>query len=255
MNNTINVNYMTKTYNSFLNNYETKKSAEKNFVDNVEEKSAARASAASTSGVGVVSTQDMTMEEYKQYIYDKISALSLNPSRMQESISIHISEAGFEAMKNDPEYEKWVLNHLQEEFSCYDPWVSTCGGAYSVLYIGATKDECHGEGWYPGYQGGNGASMYDEKSKGNFWERKAEREKRLKEQYEEMQEKAALARKLQQERINAELIAEKAENIRLMKSWYGESRMTQASAAYEANVLVEQTGSGVFDSVQTGANI
>ena len=68
-------------------------------------------------------------------------------------------------------------------------------------------------------------------------------------------QQAALARKLQQERINAELIAEKAENSRLMKSWYGESRMTQASAAYEANVLVEQTGSGVFDSVQTGANI
>ena len=33
-----------------------------------------------------------------------------------------------------------------------------------------------------------------------------------------------------------------------------ESRMTQASAAYDANVLVEQTGSGVFESAATGTN-
>ena len=210
MNNTINVNYMTKTYNNFLKNYETNHSTGKSFIDNVEEKSVAKA-AASTSGTGAVSTQDMTMEEYKQYIYDKISQIPMNPSRMQDNISINISEAGFEAMKNDPEYEKWVLDWLEKDFTAYNPWTSTCGGCYCVKYIGASPEEYRGESWYAGYQNGKGASIYNEKSKDSFWERRIEREKRLKEQYEESLEKKALAKKWQQERLNAELIIEKAE--------------------------------------------
>lgn len=253
MNNTINVNYMTKTYNNFLKNYETNHSTEKSFIDNVEEKSAAKA-AASTSGTGAVSTQDMTMEEYKQYIYDKISSLPMNPSRMQDNISINISEAGFEAMKNDPEYEKWVLDHLEKDFMVYNPWTSLCGGHYCVKYIGASPEEYRGESWYAGYRDGKGASLYDEKSKDSFWERRIEREKRLKEQYEELQEKKALAKKWQQERLNAELLAEKAEKSRLMNLGYSESSVSQASAAYEANTLVEPVGNSGFDSGATGTN-
>lgn len=33
------------------------------------------------------------MEEYKQYIHDKISQIPMHPTRMSESISINISEA------------------------------------------------------------------------------------------------------------------------------------------------------------------
>ena len=37
----------------------------------------------------------MTMEEYKQYIYNKISKIPMHPTRAGESISVTISEAGF----------------------------------------------------------------------------------------------------------------------------------------------------------------
>lgn len=191
MNNTINLNYMTKTYNNFLKNYETNSSTERSFMNNVEEVSAAKAAC----GTGAVSTQEMTMEEYKQYIYDKISSLPMDPSHMQDNISIHISEAGFEAMKNDPEYEKWVLDWLEKDFMTYNPWTSVCGGHYCVKYIGASPEEYRGEGWYAGYQNGKGRSLYNEKSKDSFWERRIEREKRLREQYEESLEKKALAKK------------------------------------------------------------
>lgn len=197
MNNTINMNYMTKTYNNILKNYGTKKSTEKSFIDSVEEKSAAKA--AGTSGTGAVSTQDMTMEEYKQYIYDKISSLPMDPSHMLDNISIHISEAGLEAMKNDPEYEKWVLDGLGKNFMTHNPWASICGGCYCVHYIGASPQEYRGESWYAGYQHGKGASLYNEKSKDSFWERKVKREKRYKEQYEDFLEKKALAKEWQQE--------------------------------------------------------
>lgn len=145
MGNTINVNYMTKAYSNFLKNHETKNSGQSgnaSFGDKVAEKSAESRNVSETGKAGVVSTKDMTMEEYKQYIHDRISQIPMHPSRMQESISIHISEAGFEAMKNAPEYEAWVLNDLRTGWAQPDRWSGVCGGAYSTIYYGATKEEC-----------------------------------------------------------------------------------------------------------------
>lgn len=161
----MNVSYMTRVYNNFINNYKTQNSPKSTttFADKVTEKREEAASLLKTQSVGSVSTKDMTMEEYKQYIYDKISNLPMHPSNMQDSISIHISEAGFEAMKNDSEYEKWVLDSVETNFMFNDSWSSICGGKYAVLYFGATKEESRGESWRLGYQGGNGKSLYNAK--------------------------------------------------------------------------------------------
>lgn len=93
MNNTINVNYMTRTYSNFLKNNEAKggKTESPSFCDRVAEKSTG---ATETGKAGTVSAKDMTMDEYKQYIHEKISQIPMHPTRMSESISIHISEAG-----------------------------------------------------------------------------------------------------------------------------------------------------------------
>ena len=205
------------------------------FTEKVAETGIASQSVLKTRNVGTVSTEDMTMEEYKQYIYDKISQMTINPSRMQDNISINISEAGFKAMKNDPEYEKWVLDYLQKDFNCYNPWTATNGGCYCVKYIGATKEEYRGESWYAGYQNGKGKSLYDEKSQDSFWERRAERRQRLKEEYEELLEKRALANRFAQEQYYRSSIAKAA-----------------ASASYESNVLTEPVESGGFASAMAG---
>ena len=228
------------------------------FADKVEEKSIASQSVSEAGNVGTVATKDMTMDEYKQYIHDKISQMTMNPSRMQDSISINISEAGFEAMKNDPEYEKWVLDYLQKDFNCYNPWTATNGGCYCVKYIGATKEEYRGESWYAGFQNGKGKSLYDEKSEDSFWERRAERKQRLEEQYKEIQEKKALAKRLAQEQYNKELLTRKTENSQLQqqmaenKYYQSSTAKESASAAYDANVLVEPVESSGFDSATTG---
>ncbi len=230
----------------------------KTFADNVEEKSIESQSVSKMGNVGTASTEDMTMEEYKKYINDKISQMTMNPSRMQDTISIHISEVGFEAMKNDPEYEKWVLDYLQKDFNCYNPWAAASGGCYCVKYIGATKEEYHGESWYAGFQNGKGKSLYDEKSQDSFWERRAERKQRLEEQYEELQEKKALAKRLAQEQYYEELLTRKTENSQLQQQMieqkYYQSSIAKetASASYEANVLVEPVESSGFDSATTG---
>lgn len=112
-----------------------------------------------------MSAKDMTMVEYKQYIYNKISQIPMHPTRAGESISVTISEAGFEAMKNDPEYEAWVLNDLQVGWSQPDKWSGICGGAFSTIYYGASKEECHAEMWSAGYNNGNGGKIFNDKSK------------------------------------------------------------------------------------------
>lgn len=117
------------------------------------------------------SPKQMSLDQYKQYIKDKISQIPLNLSQDPHSISVTISDAGLEAMKNDPEYEKWVMDGLKADFSSYDPWSAICGKSYSTHYFGATKEEYHGEGWYPAYAGGVGTQLYLEKSAGQLWEK------------------------------------------------------------------------------------
>ena len=52
---------------------------------------------------------DMSMEAYQQTIREKISQMPLSSTRQMEAISIQISDAAFERMKSDPDYEAWVL--------------------------------------------------------------------------------------------------------------------------------------------------
>ena len=149
MSNTINVNYMTRACNQYQQKIVAKDQEKEDtrFTDRVREKSEGSGSIVGNSKTGSVSAKDMTMEEYKQYIYNKISQIPMHPTRAGESISVTISEAGFEAMKNDPEYEAWVLNDLQVGWSQPDKWSGICGGAFSTIYYGASKEECHAEMW------------------------------------------------------------------------------------------------------------
>ena len=90
------------------------------------------------------STADMSMEEYKQYIYDKIIRMPVNYSQIQDTVSITISEEGFKAMKEDPEYEKWVLDTIRRDLSAYYPWGTMGESTYRSHYFGATKKEYRG---------------------------------------------------------------------------------------------------------------
>lgn len=229
MGNIINVNYMTRTYSNFFKNYEAKgvsQTKTTSFSDKVAEKSMGTQHLSEIGKAEAVSTKDMTMEEYKQYIHDKISQIPMHPSRMSESISINISEAGFEAMKNDPEYEAWVLNDLRTGWAQPDRWAGICGGAYSTIYYGATKEECHAEMWSAGYQNGSGKSLFDSKAKDSFWERRAERKKQMEARIEKQQEKKRI-----QKEVYSDLVLSKSGTV------------TAANAAYEASFLMADSGS------------
>lgn len=66
--------------------------------------------------------QDMTMAQYKEYVHDKIRQLLFQSSQLGGFLYVHISEAGFDAMKKDPEYEKWVFDYIKDKLNYQVPW-------------------------------------------------------------------------------------------------------------------------------------
>ena len=194
------VNYLTRAYSSFINSQisgtQTKGMDFQDYVSRAEEE---EGKVSETGQTRAPSVSEMTLEQYKQYIHNKISQIPMHPSQVLSSISIHISDEGFRAMQNDPEYEKWVLDTLKADFGFNDPWTAYCGGRFSVHHFGATKEEYRGEGWYMGFQGGKASSIFDQESEESFWEKRAKRQKKyLKQQQESAEEKAIMKRVYQE---------------------------------------------------------
>lgn len=94
--------------------------------------------------VRTYSAADMTMDEYKRYIYEQILRMPVNSSQIQDAVSVSISEEGFAAMKADPTYEKWVLDTLRRDLAAYYPWGTVGESTYRSHHFGATREEYRG---------------------------------------------------------------------------------------------------------------
>ena len=142
---------------------------------------------------------NMSLDEYKQYIYEKISRIPMHPSQMMRSVCVHISDAGFEAMKKDPEYERWVLDVLRKDFSYQDPWADVAGESFAVHRFGATRQEYRGDSWYLGFRGGRGGILYDEEAEESFWEKRCKRFKKYMKQCQEAAKEKQIQKRVIQE--------------------------------------------------------
>ena len=89
------------------------------------------------------SREQMTLDEYKQYICNVVSSLPVSASvRTNCSGALIFKEEAFENMKNDPEYEKTIVNMLREGSTVQYPFYAPNVG-YQV--IGGTAEACYGE--------------------------------------------------------------------------------------------------------------
>ena len=222
MSNTINVNYMSGMLNQYSKNVSKKSSVDSTATmsDAIEKASAEKTTeSGETAAVKTISREDMTMEEYKQYISDKISSFPLHPTQAGESYAVRISDAGFEAMKNDPEYEKWILDDLKTCFATPVPsWYQAMGGPsrYTVFSYGATKEEFHGQSFPKGVQGSR--ERFASASDDSFWSRRAESKKQI-----EAQAQKKAMKKKQMEKELAEMAAKKRYNHQqMMEKYYNE---------------------------------
>lgn len=212
MNNTINVNGMTNYYSNSIKSVMSQTAVDKGTKVNSGTVTGEKDSFVSTlsskvemantvEGATSVSTKDITLEEYKNYIHDKICEFSLHPDLMGDSISIHISDDGFKTMQNDPEYEKWVLQDIKTGFATPLPgWCrAMSGNQYIVANYGATREECNCTSWSMAYQGGTGDRIWETQSKGSFWTKCAEQKKIQDRIDKKVAEKKELEGKLLQE--------------------------------------------------------
>ena len=107
-----------------------------------------------TYGGADINTSEMSMDEYKEYITDILGKIPFHSSRPYDEEVIYISEAGWEQMKNDPEYEAWVLGYNVENRSVPNPFFGMGDkGMYAVEHFGASIEEHHGEGYSKVYGG------------------------------------------------------------------------------------------------------
>lgn len=219
INNTMDFNYMTETCRSRTNTQ----------VQNTQ-RQVPSASAAEAAFFD-------RLTEYKRYLYDKISSLPVHPFHMQDSVAVHISEEGLAAMKNDPEYEKWVLDRLWTEFQSYDPWGARNGGKYVVFYFGATKEECRVESWRPNDRDEERERLFCKKAKDSFWERRRKRRKALLAMYEELAEKKALSKRMAVSEYYAELAAQPPEAEKIPPTECDALAM-QIFSRFRANIIL-----------------
>lgn len=144
------------------------------------------AAAGETVSVPNVDTGSMSMTEYKMYIYNIISRITFDPSESRDFIAVNISDEGFEAMKNDPEYEKWVLDKIAEDYFSFNMWGNRHSVGYGIKYFGATKEEYRSETWCADLNDIKSDEEYKRKTKDSFWSKRLERMEKIQKMWQEL---------------------------------------------------------------------
>ena len=183
------------------------------------------------------STQELSkaeeMELFKKEFYEDLSKITIH--KTLNNVAINISEAGFKAMKDDPEYREKILSLLKRDLgSSFAP--RNCSAVFTV---GATIKEYRGDSWSVGYD-----SEFYARSQDSFFKKTREKKDRQKELLEEYLEKWAQTRKQQKEMLNEKIAKMEQERSRLAKSWTGKRQMAAVSNAYDANVMMETAAGG-----------
>lgn len=97
------------------------------------------------SSISGKSREEMTMDEYKQWFMHEMQKMPLSAYFRSTIVGgeLTITEECFERMKSDPEWETTVLGMVRKMYSAHGIMGSRAIG-YQV--IGATPEQCHGEG-------------------------------------------------------------------------------------------------------------
>ena len=135
--------------------------------------------------------KEMTLDQYKKYIQDIISRMPVHPSQSGRTWLFDISDEGYEAMKNDPEYEKYILDTIRDTLSSFD---SSRSKGMSVYHFGATKEEQRVENWNPDTED----VFVSDDSFGDWWD------KRMKLMAENLKQMVIMAQKRERERSEIE---------------------------------------------------
>ncbi|MDD3413725.1 MAG: hypothetical protein PHY47_06955 [Lachnospiraceae bacterium] len=191
--------YMTKTnVPSVTDEYKKKHPSEASSVDSQVN---AGKKVLSRNGVDNISRDSMSMDEYKKFFTDMMNSIPFDSSQRNDVQVWTISDKGWEQMKNDPDYEAWVLGYTVQDRSFHNPFASMNGYSpnYHTEQFGASIEEHLGQTVPMGTSDFNkSSSSKDEKS---WWDIRHEKmQVLLEEQTQQAHKKAIAKRKSQQEK-------------------------------------------------------
>lgn len=175
-------------------------------------------------GVEDVDTQSMSMLEYREYITKLLGNIRFAPSRPYDEETVFISEEGWEQMKNDPEYEAWVLGYTKVNRSVEDPFFGMGSyGSYAIEHFGASIDEHNGHGYSKIYGGSASAarSLFQAESRGGMTYRASKSQDIT----EKLEEERLKKKRLQKKKKEKKAQEEKEEHMRMMRLWARQSAM------------------------------
>lgn len=134
--------------------------------------------------------EEMSMDEYKQYIYGILDKLPYDSSQLRDTQFIDITEEGWQQMKNDPKYEAWVVGYFKVDRSVHIPFANYPGVEPRIHteHFGATIEEHLGQS-YP-----QSMSTGGEKDSEDWWKKRQKRQEEYRKQVEEYEEKRRISR-------------------------------------------------------------
>jgi len=191
------------------------------------------------SSISNKSKEEMTMDEYKQWFMNEMSGMPVSGWYRSTCVggALTITEECFERMKSDPEWEKTVLGMVRNMYSSSGLMGSKMIG-YQV--IGATPEQCHGEG-IPVKDGSPLSADNGE----SWWEKRHERMEEILEEQEKEALKKAQARRAE---AQAEYLKSQMASRQRLQSFLADGIQTgqggadmtafqsAAATAYEANI-------------------
>ena len=197
-------------------------------------------------GADNVSREDMTMEEYKNFINELMNSIPFDATRIYDREIVSISDAGWEQMKNDPDYEAWVLGYTAENRSVRNPffgWPGASGSVY-VGKFGASIEEHIGQSVGISGPGSRSNHIKNEKS---WWKKRHEKmEELMEEQAKKAIKKEQAQRAFEQKRsLNSYLAGQQRLQNFLSDGTQGSADMMNfqsasmgalAAMAYENNI-------------------
>ena len=185
-----------------------------------------------------ISRDAMTMDEYKDFFMGLMNKIPYDISQKDTRMTWSMTEAGWEQMKNDPDYEAWVLGYTVEDRSVHFPFKAT---HVNFEKFGATIEEHHGEGFnvFPEDSGVSG------KKEDSWWYKRHQKMKELiKTQGEQSHKKAIANRKAIQEKWNQEQVQSSMRMQQFFSEQNGTGYMTK-----NVTTVATTTGIGTYENV------
>lgn len=144
-----------------------------------------------------ISTEDMSMAEYQAYFYALLDTIPYDYTQMNNTVTISISDKGWEQMRKDPDYEAWILGYFVEDRAVRNPFFGWGDNEGSIVFerFGASIEEHRGDGFSKAALRGSQPDDEDEDKEEDWWIKRHKRMKKLMKEQVERSIKRDIAQK------------------------------------------------------------